>query len=74
LFVAIGKFTKWIEAKPITSIKAEKTLGFVTEIMHQFRVPNTIITNNGTQFTAVEFLDFCDEKGIKVNFASMAHP
>ena len=46
----------------------------ITEIIHQFGVPNTIIIDNGTQFTAEEFMDFCEEKGIKVNFASVAHP
>ena len=72
--MAIDTFTKWIEAMPVASIKAEKAMDFITEIMHRFRVPNTIFTDNGTQFTAAEFLDFCDDKGIKVNFASVAHP
>ena len=74
MFVVIDKFTKWIEVKPVASIKAEKTVDFITEIMHRFRVPNTIITDNGTQFTAAEFLDFCDDKGIMVNFTFVAHP
>ena len=74
LFVAVDKFTKWIEAKPAASITATKAVEFIKEITHRFGVPNTIITDNGTQFTAREFRDFCDEAGIQVNYASVSHP
>ena len=66
--------TKWIEAKPVASITAAKAVEFISEIIHRFGVMNTIITDNGTQFTAREFTTFCDTKGIKVNYASVAHP
>ena len=33
-----------------------------------------IITDNGTNFTAEEFKDFCADQGIKLNYASVAHP
>ena len=65
LFVAVDKFTKWIEAKPAASITAAKAVEFIKEITHQFGIPNTIITDNGTQFTAREFRDFCDTSGIQ---------
>jgi hypothetical protein len=48
IFVAMDKFTKWIEAKPATSITAAKALEFIKEIMYMFGVPNNIITDNGT--------------------------
>ena len=51
LLVAINKFTKWIEAKPMTSITAAKVVEFIRELVNYFRVPSRIITNNGTQFT-----------------------
>jgi transposase InsO family protein len=35
--------------------------------------PNNIITDNGTQFTAREFKDFCADSGIKINYASVSH-
>jgi hypothetical protein len=74
IFVAMDKFTKWIKVKPTTSIKVAKAVEFIKEIMHRFGVPNNIITDNGTQFTAREFKDFCADSGIKVNHASMSHP
>jgi transposase InsO family protein len=73
LFVAVDKFTKWIEAKLVTSITAAKAIEFVKQIMYRFGVPNMIIMDNSTQFTAREFRDFCDEAGIHVNYASMSH-
>jgi transposase InsO family protein len=72
--VAVGKFTKWIKAKPVASITTTKIIKFVSEITHHFGVPNNIITDNGTQFIAREFIGFCDNVGIKVNYASVSHP
>jgi transposase InsO family protein len=74
IFIAVDKFTKWIEVKPAASITAAKAVQFIKKIMYIFGVPNNIITNNGTQFTAREFKDFCVESGIKVNHASVYHP
>jgi ribonuclease HI len=51
LMVAIDKFSKWIEVRPLTSIRSEQAVAFFTNIIHRFGVPNAIITNNGTQFT-----------------------
>jgi hypothetical protein len=63
IFVEVDKFTKWVEAKPATFIIAEKAVKFIKEIMYRFGVPNTIITDNGTQFTVREFKDFCVDVG-----------
>jgi transposase InsO family protein len=37
-------------------------------------VPHSILTDNGSNFASEEFQDFCDQFGIKLNFASVAHP
>jgi hypothetical protein len=58
LLVAIDKFSKWIEVRPLTSIRSEQAVAFFTNIIHRFGVPNSIITDNGTQFTGKKFLDF----------------
>jgi hypothetical protein len=70
----VDKFTKWIEVKPITSIRAAKAVEFIKEIMYMFGVPNNIIMDNGTQFTTREFKDFYADSGIKINYASVSHP
>jgi transposase InsO family protein len=74
IFIAVDKFTKWIEVKPTASITAAKAVEFIKEIMYRFGVPNNIITDNGTQFTAREFKDFCRDSSIKINYALVSHP
>ena len=51
LLVTIDKFTKWIEARPISVIKSEQAMLFFLNIVHRFGVPNSIIMDNDTQFT-----------------------
>ena len=47
LLVAIDKFSKWIETRPIGKIKSEQALLFFTDIVFRFGVPNSIIIDNG---------------------------
>jgi transposase InsO family protein len=74
LLVAIDKFSKWIEVRPLNSIRSEQAVAFFTNIIHRFGVPNSIITDNGTQFTGKKFLVFCDDHHIRVDWAAVAHP
>jgi transposase InsO family protein len=74
LLVAIDKFSKWIEVWPLTSMRSEQAVAFFTNIIHRFGVPNSIITDNGTQFTGKNFLDFCEDHRIRVDWAAVAHP
>ena len=74
MLVTIDKFTKWIEAQPISTIKSEQAMLFFLDIILRFGVPNSIITNNGTQFTRKKFLRFYDEYHIWVDWATVAHP
>ena len=74
MLVTIDKFTKWIEARLISLIKSEQAVLFFLDIVHRFGVPNSIIMDNGTQFTRKKFLRFCDEYHIRVDWATVAHP
>lgn len=48
MLVVVDKLTKWIEAKPITKLKSSKATIFFRDIVYCFKVPNSIITDNGT--------------------------
>jgi ribonuclease HI/transposase InsO family protein len=74
LLVAIDKFSKWVEVRPITNQKAEQAMTFFTDIIYRFGVPNSIITDNGSQFTGRKFMEFCDKFHIRVDWAAVAHP
>ena len=47
---------------------------FFIDIIHYFGVPNSIITDNDTQFTGRKFIRLCDEKHIRIDWATVAHP
>ena len=74
LLVAIDKFTKWIEAKPITTIDSKEDVKFFLDIVYRVGVPNSIITDNGTNFTGHYFQEFAEGYGIQIDWASVGHP
>jgi hypothetical protein len=55
IFMAIDKFTKWIEYKPLVKYSTAKVVEFIQKIMHRFGMPNRVITDLGSPFTAIEF-------------------
>jgi ribonuclease HI len=61
ILVAIDKFTKWIEYKPIASLTSAKAVEFIQDIIFRFGIPNSIITDLGSNFTSSEFFDFCEQ-------------
>jgi hypothetical protein len=67
-------FTKWIEYKTIASLTSSKAVEFIQEIMFKFGIPNSIITNLGSNFTSSEFFDFCEQRSIQIKYTSVAHP
>jgi transposase InsO family protein len=56
------------------NLRAEQAVSFFTDIIHRFGVPNSIITDNGSQFTSRKFLEFCDKHHIRADWAAVAHP
>jgi hypothetical protein len=74
MLVAVDKFTKWIEAAPVTTQNSIAAINVIKSIVFRFGVPHSIITDNGTNFTSKEFKNYCQSLGIKLKFASVAHP
>ena len=50
LLVAVDKFTKWIEAKPIKKLNDPTVVTLIVDITVRYGVPHGIITDNGTNF------------------------
>jgi hypothetical protein len=74
VLVAIDKFTKWIEYKPIAKLTPDQVIDFISDILHPFGFPNTIIMDLGSNFTANQFWEFCENACIDVKYVSIAHP
>ena len=72
VFVLIDKFSKWIEYMPLVKASLEKAVVFLDQVIHRFGIPNSIITDLGTQFTRNTFWDFYDERSIVVKYVSVA--
>jgi transposase InsO family protein len=56
------------------NLRAKLAMMFFTDIIYWFGVPNSIITDNGSQFTGRKFLEFRDKFHIRVDWAAVAHP
>ena len=63
VLVAVDKFTKWIEAKPIKNLEASTAVSFIRELIFRYGVPHSIITDNGSNFDSDEFRTFCASQG-----------
>jgi hypothetical protein len=74
VLVAIDKFTKWIEVKPVTCPKADRVLNFLDELVHRYGLPHRIITDPGSNFNNHQFWEYCENSGIDVRCVSVAHP
>jgi transposase InsO family protein len=72
--VAVDKFSKWIQARPVVNVRSKEAVSFFTEIIYYFGIPNMIITDNSTQFTGKKFLNLCDDNNIRVDWSAVAHP
>ena len=74
VYVAIDKFSKWIEYKPLVSTTAKKVVELFEDIIHIFGLPNSIITDLRTTFTGHHFWDFYEDRCISIKYVSVAHP
>jgi hypothetical protein len=52
----------------------DRVVDFISDILHRFGFPNTIITDLGSNFTANQFWEFCENAFIEVKYFSVAHP
>ena len=60
--------------QPIVKISYDRVVDFIFDIIHQFGLPHTIITDLGSNFTSQSFWDICDNSCIEVKYVSVAHP
>jgi hypothetical protein len=74
VLVAIDKFTKWIEVKPVTCPKADRVLDLLDELVHRYGLPHRIITDLGSNFNNHQFWEYCENSAIDVRYVSVAHP
>ena len=59
-------FTKWAEAEALANIRDVDVKKFVLRnIVTRFEVPESLVSNNGSQFDSKAFRKFYSDLGIK---------
>ena len=74
LLVAVDKFTKWVEAEPVSKCDAATTVQFMKKVIFRFGFPHSIITDNGTNLSKGAMKEFCQREHIRLDVSSVAHP
>ena len=74
LLVAVDKFTKWVEAEPISKCDVGTAVQFVKKLIFRFGYPHSIITDNGTNLSKGAMKEFCQREHIRLDVSSVADP
>ena len=79
--VAVDYFTKWVEAEALANIRDVDVKNFVWKkkfvwknIITRFRVPESLVSDNGLQFDSKFFRKFYSDLGIKNKYSTPAYP
>ena len=73
--VSTDYFTKWIEVEPLANIKDVDDKRFVWKnIVTRFRIPHTLILDNGLQFNSKTFRRYCCKLGITNRYSTLVYP
>ncbi|XP_033138789.1 uncharacterized protein LOC117129318 [Brassica rapa] len=68
-------FTKWIEAEAFAQVTEKEVRGFVWKnIICRHGLPYEIVTDNGSQFMAGNFKDFCNKWNIRLSPSTPRYP
>ena len=75
VLMAVDYFTKWVEKEALANIWGMHVKKFVwRDIVMRFRVPDSLIFDNGLQFDSRAFHEFCSDLGIKNKYSTPAYP
>ena len=59
--IVVDSFTKWPEVFKCRISECKSTINLLHENFARFGIPDSIVPDNGTQFIAKAFDDFCKE-------------
>ena len=72
--LAIDAHSKWIEVEILSNVTSETTIDKLREMFARYGLPEQLVSDNGTQFTSHEFVEFTKQNGIKHTFIAPYHP
>ena len=65
ILIVIDEYSKWLEVIPVTAATSSVTIDHLHSMFATHGLPKTLVTDNGTQFTSIEFESFMKENGIR---------
>ena len=71
--IIVDTHSKWIEAFPMTSTTATKMIQ-ILRTFARYGIPDSIVSDNGSQFISSEFQQFCKMNGIRHILVAAYHP
>jgi len=70
----VDYFTKWVEAEALANIRDVDIKKFVWgNIVTRFKVPESLVSDNGLQFDSKAFREFYSNLGIKNRYSTPAY-
>ncbi|CAH8491048.1 unnamed protein product [Schistosoma rodhaini] len=72
--VVVDSYSKWPEIYVVRRPSTSETLLHLRQLFGRFGTPNVLVSDNGTQFTSLEFAEFCKQNGIEHVRTPPYHP
>ncbi|XP_055604780.1 uncharacterized protein K02A2.6-like [Uranotaenia lowii] len=72
--IVFDAHSKWPETKAVRFPTTFSVIEFLNELFSRFGVPETIVTDNGKQFTSKQFAALCKSNGIQHLRTAPYHP
>ena len=72
--VVVDAHSKWLEVFPMKTATSETTIRELRRLFSQFGLPEHIVTDNGSQFTSVQFKNFLIKNNIRHTCSAPGHP
>ena len=72
--IVIDAYSKWLEVIPVSAANSSVTIEHLRNMFATHGLPKSLVTDNGTQFTSMEFESFVKKNGIRHIRSSPYHP
>lgn len=72
--ILVDSFSKWVEVFQMANTTATTTVEKLRECFARFGLPDTIVSDNGPQFTSSDYKIFCKRNGINCMFSPPYKP
>ena len=73
-FLVVDANSKWMEVIPMSRTTTEATIQALRDLFARYGIPEILVSDNGPQFTSVEFKEFLIRMGVKHLKSAPYHP